>query len=205
MLETINKFEGNEVSEAKGNLIVLGATEEKSIKVDPVRELLSQLSLEKWDPNRRRYVLIPRAELLTTSASNALLKILEEPGPGTHFFLCAPSRRSLLNTIVSRCILWNFYGQVKKSKGAGASHFMEAFFKGNSEGLSKLSKPDFLLEFEGFKEEMKDSFFDKAFSGDLDRRYWFDLFAFLDRCETHLGSNMDRQWIVKAIEEFNHS
>lgn len=37
-----------------------------------------------------------------TEASNAMLKILEEPPPGTHFVLTAPSRHALLGTIRSR-------------------------------------------------------------------------------------------------------
>ena len=40
---------------------------------------------------------------MTEAASNALLKLLEEPGRGTHFILAAPDAELLLPTIRSRC------------------------------------------------------------------------------------------------------
>ena len=40
---------------------------------------------------------------MTESASNALLKLLEEPGQNTHFILATPDEQLLLPTIRSRC------------------------------------------------------------------------------------------------------
>lgn len=50
-----------------------------------------------------RFVLVDPADDMTTSAANALLKLLEEPPARTLFFVLAHSPRGLLPTIRSRC------------------------------------------------------------------------------------------------------
>lgn len=51
----------------------------------------------------KRVVSLPHAADLLPEAANALLKTLEEPTKNTRFLLCAPSKRSVLPTIRSRC------------------------------------------------------------------------------------------------------
>jgi DNA polymerase-3 subunit delta' len=51
---------------------------------------------------RRRVFIIERAETLTESAANSLLKVLEEPPPYVVFILLAPNTARILPTIVSR-------------------------------------------------------------------------------------------------------
>lgn len=53
----------------------------------------------------RRVVLMPHAESLNQSSSNALLKLLEEPPAGVHFLMAAPSPDHVLPTIRSRAAL----------------------------------------------------------------------------------------------------
>jgi hypothetical protein len=53
----------------------------------------------------RRVVLMPHAESLNQSSSNALLKLLEEPPAGVHFLMAAPSPDHVLPTIRSRSAL----------------------------------------------------------------------------------------------------
>jgi len=55
--------------------------------------------------SRHRVVLMPHAESLNQSSSNALLKILEEPPAGVHFLMAAPSPDHVLPTIRSRSAL----------------------------------------------------------------------------------------------------
>ena len=74
----------------------------KPIKIDAVRELVSQLQLTP-QVAKRKMVLIDPAEAMNVNAANALLKTLEEP-PGAAILLLishAPGR--LLATIRSRC------------------------------------------------------------------------------------------------------
>ncbi|HLK59897.1 MAG TPA: hypothetical protein VKU00_25270 [Chthonomonadaceae bacterium] len=51
---------------------------------------------------RRRVYIIERADTLTESAANSLLKVLEEPPPYVLFVLLAPQAARVLPTIVSR-------------------------------------------------------------------------------------------------------
>lgn len=73
-----------------------------SFKVDQVRDLLREASMRPFEAPRRVFV-IDKAELLTDSAGNALLKVLEEPNPSLVFVLVTTNRSRLLPTIASRC------------------------------------------------------------------------------------------------------
>lgn len=72
------------------------------LKIDQVRELLHTLSLSPYEA-KYRLALILRFEEANTSASNAILKTLEEPPPQVVLILTANSVENLLPTIVSRC------------------------------------------------------------------------------------------------------
>ncbi|MDU4961709.1 MAG: DNA polymerase III subunit delta' [Sporomusaceae bacterium] len=74
----------------------------ESLKIEQMRELQSAVALAPV-LGERRVVIIEDAERLTLPAANSLLKILEEPSPSLLFILTAGSVHNLLNTIVSRC------------------------------------------------------------------------------------------------------
>lgn len=71
-----------------------------SIGIKAVQELVMSLSISTSSP---RVIWIEEAQTLTTEASNALLKVLEEPPANTHIYLTCPVAGSLLPTIRSRC------------------------------------------------------------------------------------------------------
>ena len=56
-----------------------------------------------------KIVMIDNAEYLNINSSNALLKILEEPGENTFFFIVHNSEKKILNTIKSRCMEFRIY------------------------------------------------------------------------------------------------
>ena len=72
------------------------------IKIAQIRELLSTLAMKPYEA-KIRVVLISEAQMMNASASNALLKILEEPPDRTMLVLIATQKSDLLPTIVSRC------------------------------------------------------------------------------------------------------
>lgn len=72
------------------------------LMVAGVRGLASRLGMSDKDT---RVVLVPWAEHLNQSSSNALLKLLEEPPPRVHFLLAASSADSVLPTIRSRAFI----------------------------------------------------------------------------------------------------
>lgn len=75
---------------------------EKSLKIEDIRVLHAGLTLSS---STRRLVYIPRAQMLTPAAQNALLKTLEEPPSNTTFVLASENLDALLPTIRSRCVL----------------------------------------------------------------------------------------------------
>lgn len=76
--------------------------EGEKIKIDQIRGLIHQVSL-KPHSSSYKLVIISQAENLTLEASNALLKILEEPPCHSIIVLLAHHEKNLLPTIVSRC------------------------------------------------------------------------------------------------------
>lgn len=74
----------------------------RSISVDDVRALGEFLSRKPFEA-RRNVALIPRAQLMTPQAQNALLKTLETPPGDSVIILTCDNLRALLPTIVSRC------------------------------------------------------------------------------------------------------
>lgn len=74
----------------------------KEIKIEQIRALSDFMNISTHRQGLRVVVLYP-AEALNMPASNALLKTLEEPPPGTVFLLSSNSLDRLLPTILSRC------------------------------------------------------------------------------------------------------
>ncbi|MFH4354406.1 MAG: DNA polymerase III subunit delta' [Neisseriaceae bacterium] len=72
------------------------------IKISMVREVTEKVQLSShlggW-----KVVLIHPAEAMNIQASNALLKVLEEPPHRTIFLLLTTTKEALLPTIISRC------------------------------------------------------------------------------------------------------
>jgi DNA polymerase-3 subunit delta' len=74
----------------------------QQITVDEVRRLKSFFALSAADAGRR-VVIVDCADEMTTSAANALLKLLEEPPANTTMLLVSHQPSRLLPTIRSRC------------------------------------------------------------------------------------------------------
>ena len=79
----------------------------RNIPVDEIRAMQRRLTTRPT-LGERRVVIIDPADDLEPSASNALLKSLEEPPQGTSFMLVAHRMGRLLPTIRSRCRVLRF-------------------------------------------------------------------------------------------------
>jgi DNA polymerase-3 subunit delta' len=75
---------------------------QKSLKIATVREMERLLRLKPLE-GRVKVAVLTDADLLGDDASHALLKILEEPPPGTHLVLISAEAGALLATLRSRC------------------------------------------------------------------------------------------------------
>ncbi|NRD77449.1 DNA polymerase III subunit delta' [Bacillus sp. BRMEA1] len=73
-----------------------------SIKVDQIRELQAEFSKKGVESLKKVYLLF-HADKMSVSASNSLLKFLEEPHAQTVAFLLTEQPQQILPTILSRC------------------------------------------------------------------------------------------------------
>ncbi len=81
-----------------------GAKLSREIRIDQVRAIGEFLAMAAHR-GRRRVVLVWPAESLNAHASNALLKILEEPPAGALFIAVTDELDAVLPTVRSRCVL----------------------------------------------------------------------------------------------------
>ena len=72
------------------------------IGVDAIRKLSHEQHMQ-GEENTPRIWIFAQGNLLTKAAANSFLKTLEEPGPNQFFIFLAPSLKTLLPTIASRC------------------------------------------------------------------------------------------------------
>ena len=79
----------------------------RNIKIDQIRAMQHRLTTRPTIGDRRAVIIDP-ADDMESSASNALLKSLEEPPGGTFFLLVAHRPGRLLPTIRSRCRILRF-------------------------------------------------------------------------------------------------
>lgn len=82
--------------------VLVIAKDGTSIKLGQIRNLKERCRVHPYE-GQRRVIILEDCQDLTEEASNALLKILEEPPASNLFLLLAPEPYSLMPTIVSRC------------------------------------------------------------------------------------------------------
>jgi DNA polymerase-3 subunit delta' len=79
----------------------------KNILVDAIRELETEANFRPYEAEAR-ILIVDDADKMNDSASNALLKTLEEPPPSSYIFLISSRPDALLSTIRSRCQMLRF-------------------------------------------------------------------------------------------------
>jgi DNA polymerase III subunit delta' len=85
--------------EGKAGLIRISAIREDDLVEGGVIRWAHQAA----PPGCHRWILVEDAHRLNGASANMLLKILEEPPPGTHFLLVTHRPEAMLQTIRSRC------------------------------------------------------------------------------------------------------
>lgn len=103
------------------------------LKVDEIRELAYKSSSSSYEGNRKIFI-IKDISKMKKEASNALLKLIEEPNRGS-FFLLLNTNLNILPTIKSRSILV----KIKKRTASEleVDNYTYSFFRGNSEDIEK--------------------------------------------------------------------
>ncbi len=96
----------------------------ESLTVDDARQLREAQQVRTFSGGKKIFIL--EVSTITNEAQNALLKILEEPTTGTHFFLTMPSRWLLLPAVRSRLQIISMVPPGQKSGSGTALAFMKA-------------------------------------------------------------------------------
>ena len=99
-------LQGKSISQKKARLENLSMKSPPQIRLNQIKEIIEFLGKKPFE-SERSIVLIEDIEKLNESASNALLKTLEEPNSGL-FILITQRQEKLLSTIRSRCQLVPF-------------------------------------------------------------------------------------------------
>ncbi len=97
-----------------------------SIGIGDIRDQIIKRLTLKANYGEMRLLVIEPAERMTRAASNALLKSLEEPPPGTVLFLISHQPGRLLATIRSRCQRYALPEPSAQQSQAWLSDFMTA-------------------------------------------------------------------------------
>lgn len=123
------------------DVILYGMPEEDTIKIDEVRDLCHQMEIGPLEGNIK-LCIIDECHRLNAASANALLKTLEEPGPGRFFWLLTSQPGALLPTVVSRCL--KFHLPLDRKSEAPESDWSELFasFEKNHEAFRVTAKID---------------------------------------------------------------
>lgn len=97
----------------------------ETLGIDESRELKAAQTGSPVAGHRRVFVITAGA--ITHEAQNALLKVLEDPARGAHFFLIVPSVHALLPTLRSRVML--LLGEESREPSIVAQTFLGATLK----------------------------------------------------------------------------
>lgn len=91
--------------------VIEPALDKKNISIDQIRNIKLATNLTKTSKN---IIVIPNANLMSLEAQNSILKLLEEPSPSTHFILTVNHKNLLIETILSRVMIWNITNPTKQ-------------------------------------------------------------------------------------------
>lgn len=125
----------------------------EAIKIGHIRQLQKNIALKPYE-GRKKVFIIDSAHNLTPEASNAFLKILEEPVEKSLIILISSKPSLLFKTIISRCRVLKFSALprralekiIKKDLGLDndAAHFLAYFSEGRLGRALSLKDADLL-------------------------------------------------------------
>ncbi len=108
--------------------------DETRIYIEDVRKLKSYLSLKPY-AGPYKFVVINDADRLVPEASNAMLKLLEEPSPFTIIILISSKPKFILPTVLSRCETVQFLPSGQKEIDKTTAEAVDEFIKIAKEGV----------------------------------------------------------------------
>jgi DNA polymerase-3 subunit delta' len=126
-----------------------------AIRINHIRQLQKNIVLKPYE-GKKKVFIIDNAHNLTPDASNAFLKILEEPPQNSLIILISAKPQLLFKTIISRCKTVRFWSLartelkeiLKKDYGLDDSmtHFLAYFCEGKMGHALRLKDTDILRD-----------------------------------------------------------
>ncbi|MDD2689436.1 MAG: DNA polymerase III subunit delta' [Candidatus Omnitrophica bacterium] len=142
---------------------IIEAEEACEIKIEYIRQLQKEINLKPYEAKVKVFI-IDDAHNLTAEASNALLKILEEPPKNSLIILISDKQALLFKTIISRCKILKFAALKRAeleiilkedySVEKNLAHFLAYFSEGSFGTALKFKDRDIMRE----KNKIIDSF-----------------------------------------------
>ncbi|PID83111.1 DNA polymerase III, subunit gamma and tau [Candidatus Campbellbacteria bacterium] len=102
---SIARIFANELGISKDDVYEIDGASNR--KIEDIREIRNNVSVLPISSEYKMYI-IDEAHMLTKEASNALLKTLEEPPEHVIFVLATTEKEKFLDTIISRCQVFDF-------------------------------------------------------------------------------------------------
>lgn len=96
---TLGRIIARELGCTAQDLVEINASDARGIET--ARELIELCSTAPWGP--ARVVILDEVHQATKDFQNAILKLVEEPPPGTYLVLATTDPDKLLKTVVNRC------------------------------------------------------------------------------------------------------
>jgi DNA polymerase-3 subunit delta' len=96
------------------------------ITVEQIRDLMQQIQLKPTEAGYKISIIVA-ADRLNTQAANAFLKTLEEPPAKSVLILLSTEPQRILETILSRCLRLNFFGDGSRPLDAAQAGWLEHF------------------------------------------------------------------------------
>ncbi len=110
--------------------------EYESLGIDESRDLQAMQSMKPVMGDRKIFIIATSS--ITSEAQNSLLKVFEEPTPGTHFFVISSSQRILLPTLRSRMVVISHPSATSNSVNVDAKKFIKMGPKDRLEYVASL-------------------------------------------------------------------
>lgn len=110
--------------------------DETKIYIEDIRDLKSYLSLKPYY-GPYKFVIINNADRLVPEASNAMLKLLEEPMPFTVIILVSSKPKLLLPTVISRCEKVSFLPSKEISIDKETAKSVDEFLQISKQGITE--------------------------------------------------------------------
>ena len=96
------------------------------ITIDQMREMMREIQLKPTEAEFK-VAIIAGADRLNVQAANSFLKTLEEPPAKSVLILLSTEPQRILETILSRCLRLNFYGDGKRELNSAETEWLGKF------------------------------------------------------------------------------